>query len=469
MSSLRRSIRRWCRLGAALFLTQLPPGPAHAARPASLPGAALLRSASLALRTQSPPAVVRRLRHAKSVSYAAVGMDGKTVEFRLKSGVTMAVLPSGGNAAIPIPRLGMARSAAPATGRTAFVLAPFEDEMGMGQHITDLAAKLQDYGFSVTVLTNQAVTVDDMVDLSRYDVVYDVTHSGVNQYGDADIATGQPVDPNNVDPALMPFIRAGSLMVTGVSGTSTEYYGIRAAWIQQELAGQFPPHSLLFLNGCSTLRASLLWQALQGRGLATFVSWDNLAVTGDDAPNADAFFQGLTSGQTVDQSMSALRARGLGISAWAGVPAYLGYVGDGTLRLDGHSSLIATATATATPIPTATTTPIPTPTPEPTASSTTVASVLHVSLHAYVRPRGKQTIGVRTNPDNRIEIRVVYGWGGGRLARRTAGSSGTVRYSFVQPAPPPGTSSRRVRVTVTAGPGGTNPVTLARTYQVSVS
>lgn len=254
-------------------------------------------------------------------------------------------------------------------------------------------------------------------------------------------------------------------MVTGVSGTSTEYYGIRAAWIHDELAGRFPQHSLVFLNGCSALRASLLWQALQERGVSTFVSWDNLAVTGDDGPNAEAFFAGMTAGQTVNESMAALRARGLGVSAWAGVPAQLGYVGDGTLTLDGRSSLVPTVTPTATPSPTATSTPIPTQTAGPTATAP-VLPFLQVSLRPRVRVGARQTINVETVPGARIEIRVMYGWGGGRHATRNGGSAGHVRYTYVQTAPPIPAPSRRVRVTVSAGVTGQPSVTRTRTYQV---
>jgi hypothetical protein len=470
MSSWCRRIPISIRLIAVIILLHVPTGHARAAHALTLPGANLLRWASLALKTQPASAVARELRHHQSVADASVGLDGRTVEFRLRTGVTMAVLPAGGTSTLPLPARPLARAGAPAAGRSAFVLAPFEAEMGIQQHVDDLSARLRDYGFSVTVLTNTGVTVDDMVDLSRYDLVYDVTHSGVNQYGDVDIATGQPVDPRNVDPDLMPFIKAGSLMVTGVSGTTTDYYGIRAAWIHDELAGQFPPHSLFFLNGCSTLRGSLLWQNLQQRGLSTFVSWDNLAVTGDDAPNADAFFGGLIAGQTVDQSMSALRGRGLGVSAWAGVPAYLGYLGDGTLTLDGRSSLPPTATPTATsPPPTPTDTPTPTATVIPTPTATPVPALsLQLALHPHVRPGGRQTIEVWTAPGNRVTIRVAFPWGGGRHASRTVGSSGSTRYSYIQVAPPASSTSRRVRVTasVHALQGAAS---VTRTYQVTVS
>lgn len=469
MSSLRTLTLTVLRIAALLLLLQLPALPARATAAISLPGVDLLHTAAARLEHQRPAEVARWLRrHRSRVRSASVGSDGKSVEFRLRSGITMAILPSSTGAVRQSAYRNLRSPMDPGSGRKALVLAPFEDEMGVKEHVDSLVSQLRAYGLTVKLLTNTDVTVDDMVDLSRYDVVYDITHSGVSQYGDVDIATGQPVDPRNVDPALMPFIQAGSLMVTGVSGTTTDYYGIRSAWIQQELDGQFPAHSLLYLDGCSALRATLLWQALQQRGVSTFVSWDNLAVTGDDGPSADAFFGGLTGGSTVDASLAALLAKGLGVSWWAGTQAHLGYLGDGTLTLDGRSSQTPTPypTATSTPAPNGTPTPPPTVTLSPTPVPTLAGLLLKVHLRGTVREGARQTVRVLTEPGARVRIHVAYPWGGSRNAVRRADAAGRAGVTYTQPSPPGRSVSHAVRVTVDVHAANRS-ATSTRTYRIA--
>jgi hypothetical protein len=56
------------------------------------------------------------------------------------------------------------------------------------------------------------------------------------------------------DPNVGPLIRSGTVILIGVSGTSQKYYGITSSFITQ-YEGQFPAHSLVFLNGCNLLSA----------------------------------------------------------------------------------------------------------------------------------------------------------------------------------------------------------------------
>src|SRR5207253_7934742 len=96
------------------------------------------------------------------------------------------------------------------------------------------------------------VSVASMADLWKYDVVYMDTHSGVNQFGEGVVGTGQLA---NGDPSVQPLIDERSVLVGGVAASSDLYYGILSSYITLH-EQQFRAGALMFINGSTLLRAT---------------------------------------------------------------------------------------------------------------------------------------------------------------------------------------------------------------------
>lgn len=436
------------------------PGAAHSDAGPPWPAAGpVLRTASARFSQLGPHAAALWLRSQPGVAVARVERGAVEVHFR--SGLQAEVLPPDGLTPVPPRRLRVqARPlvgppAAPAlgTGRRALLLFPFSFELGLESHQDAVQARLEASGFAVDRVDGSNVTIATMATMSHYDLVYIITHSNSNQYGEAVIATGQVADPDNVIPAYQPLISEGSVIVLTVAGTNTEYYGIRTRYIRDHLDGQFPRHSLVFFNGCNLLGSDYLWRFLADRGVSTMVAWDNEVLTLDYAPSGDAFFSGMLQGNSVSATLSSVRAAGKGVSYWDGTQATLGYTGDSTLTLDGRSS--ATPTPTPTPRPTATLTPTPTPvptdtptptaTPLPPATSTplplpTPIPRLRVHLRRAVHVGHRQSITVTFAPGESLSFLAHLPGGRNRHAHRVVGPLGTARWQFIEPTLPPGTA-----------------------------
>lgn len=248
-------------------------------------------------------------------------------------------------------------------------------------------------------------------------------------------------------------------MITGVAGSTLHYWGVRSRFFAWHLDGPFPHNSLVFFNGCWLLQASALWQALNADGVATMLAWDGLTLTLDYAPTGEDFFNQMTRGDTVQAALSALQADGHATSNWAGSFSHLGFLGDSTLTLDGRSS--ATPTPTNTPAPTST--PLPTSTPAPTA--TLPPPSLSVKLKRTVRPGERQVITATTGRNITVRFRVVFPNGASRHAVRRTGSTGKVRYAYMQPAHETTPGHRTAKVVVRAvGAAGDTIVT--KTYRI---
>ncbi|HEX6506986.1 MAG TPA: hypothetical protein VF221_05070 [Chloroflexota bacterium] len=408
----------------------------------------VLASAALQLGQASSLAVLRWLSLQYSVQRAVIGRDRRTVDIRFRDGLRAAILPrQSGIAKLELRSLlhVNARASAPSGARAA-VWEPFASELGLGSHAGDVEVQqLEAAGFSVDQAYDTAVNVASMAGLSRYNVVYMHTHSGVSSGGDGVLATGELADG---DPTVAPLIQDGSVITVGVAGTSQQYYGITSHFISAHLA-KFPADSLLFLNGCALLRASTFWGALQTRGVAAMVSWDQNAAAKDDYLSAAAFFNVMGSGQSVSGAISTLRAAGYGASSDNGVPATLGYVGDGSITLQRAGSGLTTpptstpvptattqpgpaATATSTPIPASTGTPIPRLTDTPIATHPPVPVL--VALRASVLPGTRQSIEVqRVSPKSRVQVRVKFPSGTTLRLSGAADSAGRATITFVQP------------------------------------
>jgi hypothetical protein len=244
------------------------------------------------------------------------------------------------------------------------VLEPFADELGLGQDEGGAeAASLRSAGFAVDQAYNEQADMRLMQSLPAYSVVYMLTHSGVNAEGEGVIATGQVANP---DPSVQPLLDDRTVMVVGVVGTSQKYYGILSGYFMRH-SSAFPAGSLWFVNGCSMLRASLVWNALAYRGVRAMVSWDNEAMANDDATAAQIFYQSLAAGRTVSQSLGDVFAAGHGRSLVGVTTAQLGYLGDAGFTLHDVQfppppTSTAPPTATSTPVPAA---PPASPTPSP--------------------------------------------------------------------------------------------------------
>jgi len=235
----------------------------------------VLTAASRMLAHQTPSRVVRWFEHQPGIAAATVESDRRSIDIRFRTGLQAVILPSTHHVSAVSRPLG--RSAHPfdstpsvsGHGRRALLLLPFATEMGLLGHADREAALLRAAGFTVDALTDANVNVDQLVHISSYDLGYMVTHSNSNRYGDVVIATGAPVDPDHVIPAMDPLIKEGSVIITGIAGSPFTYYGIRARYIRDHLDGSFPRNAMLFFNSCNLIPGTLLWQDLAERGAST--------------------------------------------------------------------------------------------------------------------------------------------------------------------------------------------------------
>jgi hypothetical protein len=305
---------------------------------------------------------VTTLRRMSNVRRAQLEPDRSTIEIQFRDGGRVFVLPKrmralgiGTRALGRLQEMGQTRSAenlGSSPGK-AIVLEPFASELGLGPSAGQAEAdELAKAGFSVDIKRNSDVTVNTMQSLPNYSVVYMETHSGLLDGGDALVVTGES-DPS----PYAAFYQDRSLQQALVAGdtSGTLYNAITGKFVSLHM-GQFPNHSLVFLNGCSVLSAPGFWHDLQSKNVATMVSWDHEVYNTVDELSANFLINDLAQGDTVAGSIQAAIAAGLGTSTVYSVVAHLGFEGDGSTTLPQALSgtLPATATATATATPKAT-------------------------------------------------------------------------------------------------------------------
>lgn len=372
-------------LAGALFIVPASHGaPTRLTLLLSGKDASLLRHAAA---TAAGGQTIGWLRTQSAIERATIGPDHQTIEVTYRDGSRAAILPASRSRTInPLPPELVAPrlttvAAHGIVGR-AVVLEPFASQLNVGPRAGDaVVAQLRAAGYSVDQGYDGAVTVGTMASLATYNVVYMLTHSGVNQWGDGVVATGQLY---NHDPPADALVKDDSAMVVGVVGSANLYYGILSGYFRNHV-DSLMPSSLFFLDGCSLLKATLLWQALQAKGAGAMVSWSEESMVQDDQTAGAVFFAAMEQHNTVGQAVDIVLQTGHGTSTVEGQPtAHFGYLGDGTLSLYPPPPT-ETPAPTATPTATATVTPRPTPTAKHPAS----AKRLRACRKGYHRVRGR--------------------------------------------------------------------------------
>lgn len=358
----------------------------------------VLGVASTRLRHHTLTQVLSWLRHQPAVRSALRGADGRTLDIRFRDGLHAAILPRTlGTVRVPLARQqapAFSRDQVPAAQGQALVLEPFATQLGLGPNAGDTEVQdLQTAGYQVNQLYDTAVSVASMVSLSHYNVVYMQTHAGVLAGGGLGVVTTG--EPANGDPAVAPFLRNGSVIEVGISGSSKTYYAITSTFIHN-YEGPFPAHSILFFNGCDLLSSSEFWNVLAAKGAGVMVSWTAEATSTDNFIAGVELFKFLdTPGTSVDSAISDVRGAGYGTSLVNGHTATLGDLGDGTITLQSAAN-----TAVSTPVPGATAT-LPTVAPQPTGSgptATPVVVVLRTPIPATNTPMATNTPAATSTP-----------------------------------------------------------------------
>lgn len=418
---------------------------------------------------ESPVAVMRWLRLQRVVRSVSLGRDGETIDLHFRDGLHAAILPKSQHSVALSSFGALNRPAIPTrapAGAQAAVWEPFATELGLGSNAGDIEVqRLQAAGFAVDQKYDTSVTVSKLASLSNFNVVYMHTHSGVTAGGGGVVASGELA---NGDPNVLPYVQDGSVITVGVSGSSQQYYGITSQFISAH-EGMFPANALVFLNGCALLRATTFWQALNVHGVATLISWDQNAQAKDDFLSAAALFNVMGSGQTVAGAIAILRNAGYGVSSDNGVPATLGFLGDGTNTLHaaaaGGNQVAMPSPATATSMPTETPLPVASPTPTvtsspvptliPTVTSTLVPTHPPVpslaTLIGLVKPGARQHVSVQNLvPATEVQLRVAYPNGDIMQIQTQADSTGAARFSYAQPSSKLTRTSRTALVAITS-------------------
>ncbi len=351
----------------------------------------VLGIASMRLGHQTMSRVLGWLRHQPSVRSALRGDDGRTVDIRFRDGSRAAILPSTvSRVRVPLSLLHphlqlLSGERAPAAAARAVVMEPFASQLGLGPQAGDAeVGDLQSAGYSVDQLYDTQVTLKALTTLSQYNVAYMQTHAGVVTGGEGIVASGELVGS---DPNVAPLIRNGTVIPIGVSGTSQKYYGITSSFIT-EYEGQFPAHSLEFLNGCNLLSSPRFWNALSAKGVGVLVSWDREATSTDNFIAGAQFFKYMDNpSTTVAAAIGAVHAAGFGTSQVQGTVANLGFTGDGTITLGN-----AAAAPEKTPQPGTPTPGLPSATGQPTNSGPTpTALVLRTPIPPTATPVAQPT------------------------------------------------------------------------------
>jgi len=346
----------------------------------------VLGMASMRLGHQTMGRVLGWLRHQPSVRSALRGDDGRTVDIRFRDGSRAAILPSTfSRVRLPLALLHphlrlLSRQGAPAGPARAVVMEPFASQLGLGPQAGDAeVGYLQSAGYRVDQLYDTQVTLKALTTLSQYNVAYMQTHAGVVAGGEGIVASGEL---EGTDPNVGPLIRNGTVILIGVSGSSQKYYGITSSFITQ-YEGQFPAHSLLFLNGCNLLSSPRFWNALSAKGAGVLVSWDREATSTDNFIAGAQFFNYMHDpGTTVDSAIGAVHAAGFGTSLVEGTVANLGYTGDGTITLGNAAVAPENTPQPGTPTP-----GLPVATSQPTnAGPTPTAFVLRTPIPPTATP-----------------------------------------------------------------------------------
>jgi hypothetical protein len=321
------------------------------------------------LAAKSPERAVRWLIGHRGVA-AGLGADGRTVEIGFADGARLDIVPvaarRSGSTRYSAARLRLlARSHDQATPVKAAVLLPFADELGEGADAGQAEIDaLKAAGFTVDVYRNADVSVDLLSHLADYSAVYLETHSGTLGDGDAILDTASTDSKQ-----YAAYLKDGTVRQALAAGSSNLYLAITAEFIQKHV-GTFAPSSLLYLDGCDVLHATVFSDALAAKGLDSMITWDSHVYSGTSQNAAQFMFGQLGSGASVSAALAAANAAGLGSGLGDQGIAHLGYVGDGD---DTLARALAHYTAPPTATPTPTDTPTPTPTDTPTATPTPVA------------------------------------------------------------------------------------------------
>jgi len=329
-------------------------------------------------------------------------------------------------------------------GGRALVLLPFAHQIGPDSGVAEIK-DLQAAGFQVDVLRDSQVTIHSLRSLADYNVIYIQSHGGVNQYGEANLVSGQLVDN---DAEVLPMYYNYSVSKATVAGEGdTQYWAILSNFFRNYV-GKFNPNALIYVDTCGLLRATQWWDAvLENRGAGVIVSWDNDSQFKDNLKTSPQFFDDLLQGDAVYQALQDVKAAGLGVSTDVTqdppVKSHLGYVGHGGITLENAVTGAAPIDPTATPTPTSTAkptstptvTPVPTVTPTPKATDTPVAPLpLAIQMQPALAPGARQVITVKTAPGSAVRVQIDFPNGTEQVGHKAADAGGTAVYRFHQRA-----------------------------------
>lgn len=358
---------RWLVLGIAIVLLSLPQLPAVArgapgSHPVSASDLTLARHVSH-LAARSPGAARQWATEQPGIIRVVLGRDRATLDLFFHDGAELVVLPRTPRSRpfIPLFRASHSAAGAPAGGR-AVVLEPFQDELGLpanaGQIVVD---NLKKAGFTVDIFRNNQVTVNLLLHMSDYSVIYLETHSGTLQNGDAILNTAS-TDYTNYKAYMSEYGGDGSVKQALSAGTGTIYLAITGKFVAAHVP-LFPDSSFIYLDGCDIYGADLFWHDLQSKNVGAMVTWDS-HVFQPSAETADEYMFGqLAAGKSLTESLDYTAAAGYAVGLGDQGTAHLKMRGDGRITLEK-------ARTEATPEPTATDTPTVTPTPGPTDTAT---------------------------------------------------------------------------------------------------
>jgi hypothetical protein len=172
-----------------------------------------------------------------------------------------------------------------------------------------------------------------MRSLSQYAFVYISTHAGPLPNNDAAVATG--------DTRHQPFatyLENYSLAEMKIASQGvTKYFDAVTGRFIHRYDGQFPEHTIVFLNACNALDMPLFWRYLKQSGVATLISWHHHVTVADSDRAAETLFAQFALRKTISEAVSTTTASGYGISVTGKKQGWLSFIGDGSGTLQAAS------------------------------------------------------------------------------------------------------------------------------------
>jgi len=256
---------------------------------------------------QALATVVAWLLSCPEVSSAAVSSDPTIVEFAFRDGTPglffggEAWTESASEGTASVTRQMVLSMASRQPGRkTGLVLSPFP--RFFDRTPDRVKTMLQDFGWPVTYLKGEEVTLEALRSIHEYGVVMICTHGGAAS-GQVVLLSGEKATAASWE-TYVAWRTAGKIGYAGHSGQfwpwdDREWWYVTPAFFEDVPASE---GSLFYAHACHSLDGETMANALIESGVAVYAGWTGTVFAGLDSSVPRRFFEALCGGETVAEA-----------------------------------------------------------------------------------------------------------------------------------------------------------------------